>query len=517
MATRTRLPLFGYLILAAVIAITPGCASLPTNFEKEPSYALRDTGHTTLAQRIAPLTAANPGLSGFYPMPNGIEALGARLRLASQAQAGIDLQYFIIKDDIVGDLLIESLIAAADRGVRIRILLDDIGTEDYELAFGVLSAHPNIEIRLTNPFSHRGSRAAGITEFQRINHRMHNKSFTIDNAVTIVGGRNMGAPYFGSSDEFNYYDFDLVGVGPIADQISTEFDRYWNADETYPVTAFVKPDDISEDAAELKARFQAAKENVTTTEFVGALDNYVTDFILAHDSDALTWSKAYAVYDLPYGETSHEGVEGPAVLGRRMVDIITGAQEEFVLISPYFVPGEAGTDGFQNLRDRGVRIVVLTNSLASTDQVAVYGGYKEYHERLLEMGVELWELMAFPSIKAHQPGAPTDKRALHAKIYVVDRKKLFAGSFNWDPRSFEINTEMGIAIHSDELAAQTSGNILEQLPRIAWKLRLSDAGKIEWVDVSGDTEIVYDSAPQASGWRKFMSGVTGIDALEGQL
>ena len=506
---------FGFMAL--LISQFLGCASLPTDFEKTPSYALRDTGQTHLAQRVDPLLAANPDLSGFYALPKGIEALGARLRLVHLAETGIDLQYFIITDDIVGDLLIQALMEAADRGVRVRILLDDIETKGYELAFSVLSANPNIEIRLINPFSNRKVLAAAITEFQRVNHRMHNKSITFDNQATIVGGRNIGAPYFGSSDEFNYSDYDVLAIGPVTGQVSTEFDLYWNSDEAYPVTAFVEPDDSSESARTLMDRFRAARENAMTTEFVDAVENQIVDFVLASDSDYLTWTPGRVVYDLPYGTTAADGTEGEDVLGKILVDAIEDATEEFVLVSPYFVPGEAGMEGFRKLRGRGVNCVVLTNSLASTDQVAVYGGYEEYQEDLLEMGVELWELMAFPSIPGDQPGAPTDRRALHAKIYVLDNERLFVGSFNWDPRSFNINSEMGIVIESEEFVTETSNNIQSQLPGIAWKLRLDDNGKLEWVDVSGEAEVVYDSPPQSTAGQRFKSEVYGIDALEGQL
>lgn len=505
------------IILVLPFALISGCASLPTDFEKEPSYALRDTGQTTLASRVRPLTEPHPELSGIYLMPKGIEALGARLRLSRLAETGIDLQYFLIEDDIVGDLLIRELMNAADRGVRVRILMDDIGTKGYELAFGVLTANPNIEIRLTNPFAHRDVRVAEVTDFQRINHRMHNKSITFDNAVSIVGGRNMGAPYFGAGDEFNYYDLDAFVIGHAVDEVSTEFDTYWNAAQSYPVSAFVDPDDSSESARILAERFRAAAENAETTPYVKALDSEIVDFVLGSDSDVLVWSQAHISYDLPYGEVTADGVEGEDVLGRIMIDALAESSEEFVLVSPYFVPGDAGLELFRSLQQRGAHTVVLTNSLASTDQVAAYSGYKEYRKSLLEIGVELWELMAFPAKSGDQPGALTEKRALHAKIYVIDRDRLFVGSFNFDPRSFNINSEMGIAIESDELAAQTSEGIRSSLPGIAWKLRLNAEGDIEWLDLSGEEEVVHDKAPQTTDWLRAKATMMGMDALEGQL
>jgi putative cardiolipin synthase len=504
-------------ILAVLLSLTAGCATLPEDYEKTPSYALRDTGDTYLAERVRPLVAANPGLSGFYPLPFGIEALAARLRLARLAEKGIDLQYFIIADDLVGDLVIQELIDAANRGVRVRMLLDDYATEGYELAFSVLLSNPNIDIRLTNPVAHRDVRWANLTDLKRVNHRMHNKSITFDNRMSIVGGRNIGSDYFGASEHFNYYDFDVFAVGPIVDEVSTQFDNYWNAAQSYPATAFVEPDDSSESARALADRFKASRENAATTEFVDALDHEVVDFVLAQNTDRLFWADARVVHDLPYGEETAEGVAGEEVLRDILVEAVLGAADEFILVSPYFVPRQSGLDGFRALRDRGVRCIVLTNSLASTDQIPAYGGYMDYRAPLLEMGVELWELIAWPAMPHDQPGAPTERRALHAKIYALDRERLFVGSFNWDPRSHEINTEMGIVIYDDRITSQTVDLILATLPGAAWKLRLDDQGEVEWLDVSGEEEIVYDEPPQTDSSLRRKASMTNIELFEDQL
>jgi putative cardiolipin synthase len=506
---------FGILVM--LLALVSACASLPTDFEKTPSYAIRDTGDTYLAGRVGPLVAAHPDQSGFYPMPQGIEALAARLRLARLAEKGIDLQYFIIADDLVGDLLLQELIDAANRGVRVRILMDDIYTEGYELAFSVLLSNPNIEIRLTNPFVYRDSKVANVMDLKRVNHRMHNKSITFDNLVSIVGGRNIAVDYFGASEHFNYYDFDVFAIGSVVDEVSTQFDTYWNAAESYPASAFVEPDDSSEDAQELADRFRASREYAATTEFVSSLDNEVVDFVLGQDTEQLSWADARLVYDLPYGEVAADGLPGEQVLGDILVEAVKGAASEFVLVSPYFVPRQSGLDGLQALRDRGVRCIVLTNSLASTDQIAVYGGYRDYQIPMLEMGVEVWELMAWPATPLDQPGAPTERRALHAKIYALDRERLFVGSFNWDPRSHEINTEMGVVIYDHDITTTEVERILATLPGAAWKLRLNDQGEVEWLDVSGDEEIVYDVEPQTDDSMRRKASLTDIKVLEDQL
>ena len=506
--------------LAALLflVLLGACANLPTDYAKEPGSAIRDTGDTRLAEKIQPLLAAHPGESGFYMLSDGIEALAARLLLTQQTDVAIDVQYYYILQDITGELLLGHLVAAADRGVRVRILLDDISTKGYEQTFAVLSANPNIEIRLANPFANRRARGVGgLTDFQRLNHRMHNKSMTFDNVVTIVGGRNIGAEYFGASDVFNYHDLDVLATGLVADQVSTEFDTYWNASEAVPVTAFVEPDDSAESAEELQRKFAAVDEEGKTSPYVDVLNSSIVDLMLEENGNRLVWAPARVVFDLPYGETSAQNVAGAEVLLGILIEAIDEATEELFVVSPYFVPGDSGVERFRQLRERGVRCVVVTNSLASTDVAAVYGGYKDYQKPLLSLGVELWELMAYPDKPGHERGVSTERKSLHAKTFAVDGSQLFVGSFNWDPRSSGINTEMGVLIESDELAAGLVELVSTALPGAAWQLRLNDEGEIEWVDVVDGKEVVYSKPPQTSAWRRFSARVSNLDAFEGQL
>lgn len=494
------------------------CASLPTDYAKEPSTTIRDTGDTQLGQKARPLVAAHPGESGFYVLSDGVEALAARLLLAQRAEVSIDVQYYYILPDITGYLLLGRLAKAADRGVRVRILLDDIETKGYEQTFAVLSANPNIEIRLANPFANRGARGVNLaTDFQRLNHRMHNKSITFDNAVTIVGGRNIGAEYFGAGDVFNYRDLDVLGLGPVANQVSTEFDTYWNASETVPVTAFVEPDDSPESAEELRQKFAAVVEEAKTTPYVDALKSSIGDLLLSYEADLLVWAPARVVFDLPYSEATGSDEAGPEVLAGILVTAAEQAVTELFVVSPYFVPGNSGVERFRQLRERGVRCVVVTNSLASTDVAAVYGGYKDYRKALLEMGVELWEVMAYPDKPGHQRGASTERRSLHAKTFVVDRSVVFVGSFNWDPRSRGINTEMGLLIESRQLASGLVESVSTALPGAAWQVRLNKKGEVEWVNVQDGADAVYTKPPQTSVWQRFNAWATGLNALEGQL
>ncbi len=491
------------------------CASLPTDYDKPPSTAIRDTADTELARLAAP--QLQPGRSGFYPLSQGVEALGARLMFARHAERAIDMQYYYILPDMAGMLLMKELVDAAERGVRVRILLDDISTKGYEKTFAVLSTNPNIEIRLANPAAHRKSRIDMATDLHRLDHRMHNKSITFDNIATIVGGRNMGVEYFGASDDFNYHDFDVLGIGPIADEVSTEFDLYWNADETVPVTAFVDPDDSEESAQYLHDRFEETVHKASTSAYADALQHTIVDRVFGENSEELIWAPAQLHNDLPYGETSDAGEPGPEVLGSFLLHLTEQASEELFVISPYFVPGDSGIERFRKLREQGVRCVVVTNSLASTDVTAVYAGYKDYQVPLLELGVELWEIMAFPEQPGDQPGAPTDRRGLHAKTFAIDRSKLFVGSFNWDPRSRSINTEMGVVIESEELSGRMVDAVSKALPGSAWQLRLSDKGKVQWIAQENGKEVIYDKPPQSTAWQRTEAGFTDINALEKEL
>jgi putative cardiolipin synthase len=508
---------FATLLLLCSLVI--GCATLPTDYEKLPSAAIRDTSETFLGQRsMTQIASQPPGYSGFYFLNDGVEALGARLILARAAESSIDVQYYYVLPDITGYLLFRELIEAANRGVRVRILLDDIETKGYEDLFAVLSTNPNIEIRLSNPFANRSARGLNaLSDFQRINHRMHNKSITFDNTVTIVGGRNIGAEYFDASSEFNYGDLDVLAVGPVADLVSTEFDIYWNANSSVPVTAFVEPDESAAKKEKLLGRVEAAVVEAKSTPYAAALQMTLGDLLFSKDSSELHWAPAQVVFDRPYGEVAVDGVEATEVLAGILADAIADTQTELFVVSPYFVPGDSGVAGFRKLRERGVRCVVITNSLASTDVAAVYGGYKKYQKALLEIDVELWEVMAFPEKPGNRRGTSTERRSLHAKTFVADRKLLFVGSFNWDPRSAGINSEMGVLIDSEQLGLTLVEGVESVLSGSAWQLRLSEKGKVEWIGREDGKQVIYSKPPQSSIWRRMEAWFTALDAIEGQL
>ena len=340
---------------------------------------------------------------------------------------------------------------------------------------------------------------------------------TFDNTVTIVGGRNIGIEYFGAGDVFNYSDLDVLGTGQVADEVSTEFDTYWNASEAVPVTAFVDPDGSAESAEALWRKFEMNIEEAKTTPYIDALISSIDEILLDKITNKLVWAPSSVVFDLPYGETSAGDAAGPEVLAGLLVEAVERATDELFVISPYFVPGDSGIELFRRLRERGVRCVVVTNSLAATDVAAVYGGYKDYQKPLLEMGVELWEWMAYPGKPGNQRGRSTERKSLHAKTFAIDSSQLFVGSFNWDPRSVDVNSEMGVLIESAELASLLVNSVSALLPGTAWQLRLNDNDKVEWVQVADDKEVVYTKPPQTSAWRRFSASATNFKVLEGQL
>jgi putative cardiolipin synthase len=339
-----------------LIGLLGACAGVPVPFDapKTASYAFDDTADTHLGQAVTQAAEARPGQSGFYLLNDGIEALAVRLLLSERAERSIDAQYYLLHDDITGQLFVAALLRAADRGVRVRLLLDDIDTADYDAGMAALDVHPNIEIRLFNPFSRsQGQLISFFTEFGRVNRRMHNKSMTFDNQATIVGGRNIGAIYFSAEEDSNYNDLDVLGFGPVAREVSAAFDEYWNSSVVVPVSVLLGQDATPAGLDERRARIPEIIETARQSPYGEALDDAVLEAI-AEDETILTWSEAIVVADPP--EKAAETYEGqdPKQLSSVMGPVVRAAEKELVVISPYFVPRESGVELFRELTERGV-------------------------------------------------------------------------------------------------------------------------------------------------------------------
>ena len=446
--------LFGAIALAATLT---ACSSLRTDFVKQPSSALPPANDTPSAHYLASEVSQRGQQSGFRLLTMSNNALMSRVALADHARHSLDLQYYIFKNDATGRLLAQHLLAAADRGVRVRMLIDDLGLADVQIMLDALDAHENIEVRLFNPFKTRAPSTLSkvgqfLIEGQRLNRRMHNKSFVADNSAAIIGGRNIGDDYFDAGNDTNFRDLDLLAIGPVVREASRVFDDYWNSDAAYPVTAFHNDRDTQDDLVHLRVALASDARAFAQSDYAQATLDELPDGATADRRGEWFWGSAVVVADQPEKIEMREDVPSLRI-GPQLKAMIDTAQNEVFMTSPYFVPGDTGTQFLTALAQRGVRIQVLTNSLAATDETAAHSGYAHYRRPLLEGGVQLYELRPTPGTAQPVTARGTSSGvSLHAKTVVVDRRKVFIGSLNMDQRSKLLNTEMGVIIDSAPLA-----------------------------------------------------------------
>ncbi len=487
-------------MLAAFLA---GCASLPPLEGREESFALKDSSGTRLAGAVTPLAAAHPGTSGIHALALGTDAFAARMVLARTAERSIDAQYYIWHADQSGGLLLGELWDAARRGVRVRLLIDDQNTAGDDAMLAALGASPNFEVRLYNPFALRTGRVLNyLFDFERVNRRMHNKSFTADNEVTIVGGRNIGNEYFGAGTEVPFKDLDVIAIGPAVRAVSDEFDRYWNSASAYPVARLVGPPPDGA-AAFVEERFARARADPESRTYVEAVRETPLVSALLEQRLALDWAATELVSDDP-AKTLDSTERKDLLLLSALVSGLARPRASFDIISPYFVPREKGTEVLEKLVRDGVRVRVLTNSLAGTDVGVVHSGYSKWRCRLARSGVKLFELK--PAVEDKETRERRKKGSsaarLHAKTFQVDDEVVFAGSFNFDPRSALLNTEMGLLIRSPALARRVSGAFDNEIPANAYEVRPRDGDAcIEWIERTPAGEVRSDTEP-LTGWAR---------------
>jgi cardiolipin synthase C len=499
--------LTGVIIAATLLA---GCAGLPSLEGRQPSTAVTDTADTRLGKALQEGVAAHPGLSGIYALASPQDAFVARVVLARRAERSLDVQYYIWHGDTTGYLMFEELWKAAERGVRVRILVDDNGIAGLDRTIAALDSHPQIEVRLFNPFVNRRLRLLGyVTDFSRLNRRMHNKSMTADTQATIVGGRNIGDEYFGAGQHLDFADLDVLAAGPVAGEVAGAFDLYWNSDSAYPAAAIIgtaKPDDVSA----LQAKFAEVRSSFSAAAYLHALQATRMLQQLQAKQLPMKWVPVEVIYDEP--TKIFAKAQESELLISRLMDAVGQAQRELDLISPYFVPGKKGTDALAALSKRGVRLRIITNSLAATDVGAVHAGYAKRREPLLRAGATIYELKPSatrPADSAAGKKGPvgSSSASLHAKTFAIDRHRVFVGSFNLDPRSVNLNTEMGVVIESAALAGAVSRYLDDEAEGRAYEVRLARSGRgLEWVERTPQGEIRYDTEPK-TGWFKRL-GVT---------
>jgi putative cardiolipin synthase len=488
------------------------------------SYAIDRPEQTFLGRAFADQLPA--GESGFRLLVSGEEAFAARAALAEAAQRSLDLQYYVVARDTTATMLLYRALRAAQRGVRVRLLLDDLYAAGRDRDLATLAAHPNVQVRVFNPFPHRGS--LGMLQWldflgdgARLNRRMHNKLWIADNAVAVQGGRNLGDAYFNVRSSAGFADLDVLAAGPVVAQVSRSFDEYWNSEWAIPIAAFLGDPPAAGEAQRLYAEMAAHAERFRQTDYVQRLR--AMDFWreVRGGRLALVAAPGTVLYDAP-GKGNDGTTEGGQIAAG-MRPIVEGARREVLLVSPYFIPSERGVAVLCGLARRSVRVSVLTNSLASTDVPLVHSGYARYRPRLLACGVELHEYL--PALRAAgsvRPGLSSGA-SLHAKTIVVDQRWVLIGSMNLDPRSRSANTEIAALIESEALG-QELGFLFEESAALglAYRVELAepgagDAAQVVWHGLVDGRPVRYASEPLAAGWRRLIAELLGRFAPEDML
>ena len=499
-------------------------ASLPPNEDRQAGYSLDDTGDTWLGRKLRADPARREQQSGVLLLPGGIDAFCARATLASRAERSIDAQYYLLHDDLIGKLFLDLLLRAAERGVRVRLLIDDMALNPRkDVTVAALDTHPNIEIRVFNPFGRGSCRLLQfLSRFGDVTRRMHNKSFTVDNQATIIGGRNIGNEYFEADPDLRFGDLDVLAAGPVVTEVSTAFDLYWNNARSYPVKTLLRGNPgvgrLAETSRAL-ANFTPSHQDsgylraLHASALVGKLHAWHLEF---------ERGEAEVLYDDPAKVTQARDQQQHHLFSR-LDSYIAEIRDDLLIFSPYFVPGANGVARLRELVRRGVRVRVVTNSLASTDVAAVHAGYARYRRTLLRAGVELFEIdHTLTHAERRQKKGPraTSKASLHVKSFVLDRERVFIGSLNLDPRSVVENTEIGLMIDSIGLAGRMCEWFDLVTRRAAFRLALDgqDRKRLRWhLDGDdGDSEI-FDEEPHTGFWRRLGVRLLRLLPIESQL
>lgn len=482
-----------------------------------PGYALPVQSNQTPLDRITQAyTDKHPGQTGLILLRDNLDAFLARAISAREAGRSLDLQYYIWHDDLTGRLLDLEILRAADRGVRVRMILDDMTAHGRESALSALNSHPNIEIRLFNPTCARQNQLLrGIEMLLRLvntNRRMHNKAWIADNRVAIVGGRNIGDEYFDAASSMNFFDLDMLLSGPAVAEASNIFDNFWNSAAVIPLSALhTAPDNALE---ELHTQIQTHLNDLGALPYVQRLEQTPSLQTLYSGELPVYWSSEVHVYSDP-AEKGLGQAQGQWLINR-LYHLWEGTQEDFKIISPYFVPGQKGVKDFSRLVDRGVNVNILTNSLAATDVVASHSGYAPYRVPLLESGIHLYELKPFSTQKIQLFGS--SGASLHTKAFLIDHRVGFVGSFNFDPRSANLNTEMGVIFSEPQVIAQLSQEFEERTSgRYSYQITLDpDTNQLLWLDsayVQGKsgkgkkTSNLWTTEPQTTWYKRAIAKV----------
>lgn len=447
--------------------------------------------------RINALTESNPGKSGIMSLSDGYDAFAARMMIAEHAVSTLDIQYYIWKNDLTGTLLFEALFRAAERGVQVRLLLDDHNTSGLDNALATLHSHPHIEIRLFNPFRNRKWRILGnLTDFTRLNRRMHNKSITADNQITIIGGRNVGDEYFNAGQDFLFIDLDIMVVGRVVDEISQDFEHFWVSKMTSSIDRVLdgKPVSIDKD---FSVAATMIKNDPTARKYMKAIKSSTASEL---QELPFEWTSVRMVSDDP-SKVMEDSPLDQTLLHVKLLNIVDMPRHELLLVVPYFVPGKDGVEFFTRLRKQNVQVKILTNSFKATDVAIIHAGYTKYRKKLLEAGVILYEMKSSPT-NNNRNLTGSSSSSLHAKTFCIDRSEVFIGSCNFDPRSSLLNTEIGVLIESSAMSQKAANLFEEIIPTRSYEVQLNNKKKLIWLERSNRSEIIHEREPDTSIFKR---------------
>jgi putative cardiolipin synthase len=482
-----------------------GCASLPEDLQQVPSQGHPDPGQTMLGAFIAETAPEDESLSGVELLPYPKEAFSTRFAIAGFAEKTLDMQYYLWKSDLAGQLLMWRALEAADRGVRVRFLIDDIFHAGRDDVYALLDTHPNFQVRVFNPMANRGlARNLNFLANKRyLNHRMHNKIFLADNAVAVLGGRNIGNDYFGIDTKANFFDLDVLTTGQGAREAGAAFDEYWNSMHAVPIGVLHTKNYTAEDLEAGRKRLRESLLETDALPYALAMEAEETLENLKKWREELIWTRAFVVVD-PLER--FEG-QGESAIIQKMQEHVDDIDSEFLAESAYLIPSEQGIRNMKEMVDRGVRVRLLTNSLMSNNHITAHSGYMKYRKAMLEAGVELHELRADAALREHFKAFDGDHEVpagIHTKSFVLDGEQALIGSFNFDPRSRDLNSEIGLVVSNREFAQQVVSVMNRDFdPENSYRLYLNEKGKLRWELKNPDGSItVFKHDPGASVWKR---------------
>ncbi len=530
-----RIPTIRHTAFALAALLVAGCASLPpgADFPKVESNALAQPSETKLGRQFESAARGHVDNSAFRLLTAGVDGFLVRAEMINVAERTIDLEYFIFRQDETGQLLTDALLRAADRGVRVRLLVDDGDTLDGDEQIAALAAHPKIEVRIFNPFVYRGhidwfrEVEFGLSA-SRLDYRMHNKLLVVDNAIALVGGRNIGDQYFQVDPESQLGDDDVFTTGPIVKELSGTFDEFWNCMLAIPTAALANGKASHVDLNAYRKALNEHRQQVKRegTDYAARVESGEPLGGIISGKLPLVWAHAQLVYDSPDKKAVRGGEMVGQLMHKSVAQAMSGAQVELLMVTPYLIPGRSGTRILGDLRKRGVEVRILTNSLESTPELMAHSGYMHYRVPLLEDGVELYEVRAILG-DARGSGEPTSvarssNYSLHAKLFVFDRQRLYVGSMNFDERSHHLNTEIGLLIDSPELAQQTARRFAAIVSpansyRVMLRPDLTVGASLVWRTQEGDAAVEYDTEPARNDWERMKVRLLALLPLDEEL